>query len=174
MTTEEINSLSGFGFLSLKPVMVLLNLAEGQTAPKIDYPHQHSMVVDLQGKLEMDMAKLSPEDAEMFMEEYGITELSLNRMIKYSYDLLGQHSFFTVGPDECRAWTVRTGALAPEAAGVIHTDLQKGFIRAEVVSYDDLIAFGGMNEVKAKGKLRLEGKEYVVKDGDVLNIRFNI
>ncbi len=174
MSADEIASLSGFGFLTLKPVMVLLNLAEGQTAPKIDYPHQQSMVVDLQGKLEMDMAKLSPEDAEMFMEEYGITELGLNRMIKYSYDLLAQHSFFTVGPDECRAWTVRNGALAPEAAGVIHSDLQKGFIRAEVVSYDDLMAFGSMNEVKAKGKLRLEGKEYVVKDGDILNIRFNL
>jgi hypothetical protein len=174
MSDDEIASLSGFGFLTLKPVMLLLNLAEGKTAPEIEYPHQHSLVVDLQGKLEMDMAKLPPEDAEMFMQEYGIEELSLNRMIKYSYDLLWQHSFFTVGPDECRAWTVRNGALAPEAAGVIHTDLQKGFIRAEVVAYDDLIAFGGMNEVKAKGKLRLEGKEYVVKDGDILNIRFNI
>jgi GTP-binding protein YchF len=174
MSADEIASLSGFGFLTLKPVMLLLNLAEGQTAPSMDYPHQQSLVVDLQGKLEMDMAKLSAEDAEMFMEEYGITELSLNRMIKYSYDLLAQHSFFTVGPDECRAWTVRNGALAPEAAGVIHTDLQKGFIRAEVVSYDDLMAFGGMNEVKSKGKLRLEGKEYVVKDGDILNIRFNL
>ena len=174
MSEDEIASLSGFGFLTLKPVMLLLNVAEGKTAPKMDYPHQHSLVVDLQGKLEMDMAKLPAEDAEMFMQEYGIEELSLNRMIKYSYDLLGQHSFFTVGPDECRAWTVRNGALAPEAAGVIHTDLQKGFIRAEVVAYDDLIAFGGMNEVKAKGKLRLEGKEYVVKDGDILNIRFNI
>jgi len=174
MSSDETNSLSGFGFLSLKPVMLLLNLAEGKAPPPIDYPHQHSLVVDLQGKLEMDMAKLPAEDAEMFMQEYGITELGLNRMIKYSYDLLGQHAFFTVGPDECRAWTVRTGALAPEAAGVIHTDLQKGFIRAEVVSYEDLITFGGMNEVKAKGKLRLEGKEYIVKDGDVLNIRFNI
>ena len=152
----------------------MLFRSEGQTAPSMDYPHQQSLVVDLQGKLEMDMAKLSAEDAEMFMEEYGITELSLNRMIKYSYDLLAQHSFFTVGPDECRAWTVRNGALAPEAAGVIHTDLQKGFIRAEVVSHDDLMAFGGMNEVKSKGKLRLEGKEYVVKDGDILNIRFNL
>ncbi|HSM23317.1 MAG TPA: redox-regulated ATPase YchF [Anaerolineaceae bacterium] len=174
MSPEEVNSLSGFGFLSLKPVMVLLNLAEGQNTPKIEYPHQQSLVVDFQGKLEMDMAKLSAEDAAMFMEEYGIEELSLNRMIKYSYDLLGQLSFFTVGEDECRAWTVRNGALAPEAAGVIHTDLQKGFIRAEVVSYDDLVSFGGMNEVKSKGKLRLEGKEYPVKDGDVLNIRFNI
>ena len=174
MSAEEEASLSGFGFLSLKPVLVVLNLAEGQAPPKIEYQHRHSMVVDLQGKLEMDMARLSPEDAEMFMSEYNITELSLNRMIKFSYDLLSQHSFFTVGPDECRAWTVRNGALAPEAAGVIHTDLQKGFIRAETVSYDDLILLGGMNEVKAKGKLRLEGKEYQVKDGDILNIRFNI
>jgi ribosome-binding ATPase YchF (GTP1/OBG family) len=95
-------------------------------------------------------------------------------MIKLSYDLLGLQSFFTVGPDECRAWTVRRGATAPEAAGEIHTDLQKGFIRAEVISYDDLMALGGMTEAKAKGRLRLEGKEYIVQDGDVLNIRFNI
>ncbi len=174
LSNDEENSLSGFGFLSLKPVLVVLNLAEGQTAPKIEYPHRHSRIVDLQGKLEMDMAQLSAEDAELFMAEYNITELSLNRMIKLSYDLLGQLSFFTVGPDECRAWTVRSGAFAPEAAGVIHSDLQKGFIRAEVVAYEDLISAGSMNEVKAKGKLRLEGKEYPVKDGDILNIRFNI
>jgi hypothetical protein len=108
------------------------------------------------------------------MQEYGIEEPSLNRMIRFSYDLLGLQSFFTVGPDEVRAWTVRRGALAPEAAGVIHTDLQKGFIRAEVVSYPDLTGLGGMNEAKTHGKLRLEGKEYVVKDGDILNIRFNL
>ena len=174
MSLEEEASLSGFGFLTLKPVLVVFNLSEGQTPPQIEYPHQHSLVADLQGKLEMEMAQLSPEDAEMFMAEYNITELSLNRMIKLSYDLLKQHSFFTVGPDECRAWTVRNGALAPEAAGVIHTDLQKGFIRAEVVAYDDLIQLGSMNEVKAKGKQRIEGKEYLVKDGDILNIRFNI
>ena len=95
-------------------------------------------------------------------------------MIRLSYDLLGLQSFFTVGPDECRAWTVQRGATAPEAAGVIHTDLQKGFIRAEVVAYDDLIALGGMTEAKSKGKLRLEGKEYIVQDGDILNIRFNL
>ncbi len=174
LSSDEENSLSGFGFLSLKPVLVVLNLAESQPPPKITYNHLHSRVVDLQGKLEMDMAQLSAEDAEMFMAEYNISELSLNRMIKLSYDLLGQLSFFTVGPDECRAWTVRSGAFAPEAAGVIHTDLQKGFIRAEVVSYDDLIQAGSMNEVKSRGKLRLEGKEYPVKDGDILNIRFNI
>jgi ribosome-binding ATPase YchF (GTP1/OBG family) len=95
-------------------------------------------------------------------------------MIRLSYDLLGLQSFFTVGPDEVRAWTVHRGATAPEAAGEIHTDLQKGFIRAEVVGYDDLITLGGMNEVKSKGKFRLEGKEYIVKDGDILNIRFNL
>jgi ribosome-binding ATPase len=171
---EEDKALSGFGFLSRKPVLIVLNLSENQKAPQIDYPHRRSQVVSLQGKLEMDIAQLPPEEMELFLAEYGIEEPSLNRMIRLSYDLLGLQSFFTVGPDECRAWTTRRGALAPEAAGEIHTDLQKGFIRAEVVHYDDLIALGGMNEAKSHGKLRLEGKEYVVKDGDVINIRFAI
>ncbi len=174
LTAEEERSLSGFGFLTLKPVLVVFNLEEGQQAPTLDYPHQNSMVVSLQGKLEMDIAQLEAEDAEMFMAEYNITEPSLNRMIRLSYELLGLQSFFTVGPDECRAWTVRIGATAPEAAGVIHSDLQKGFIRAEVCTYDDLIEFGSLNELKTKGKFRLEGKEYIVKNGDVLNIRFNL
>ena len=174
MSAEEDRSLSGFGFMSRKPVLVVLNLAEEQKAPLIEYAHQSSLLVDLQARLEMDIAQLPPEEAEMFLAEYGIAEPSLNRIIRLSYDLLGLQSFFTVGPDECRAWTVRRGATAPEAAGVIHTDLQKGFIRAEVVSYTDLTTLGGMNEVKAKGKLRLEGKEYVVQDGDILNIRFNL
>ncbi len=171
---EEEKLLSGFGFLSRKPLLIVLNLSEGQTAPTIEYPHRHSQVVALQAKLEMEIAQLPPEDAALFMAEYGISEPSLNRMIRLSYDLLGLQSFFTVGPDEVRAWTVRRGATAPEAAGEIHTDLQKGFIRAEVIHYDDLIALGGMSEARAKGKLRLEGKEYLVKDGDILNIRFNI
>ncbi len=171
---EEEKLLSGFGFLSRKPLLIVLNLSEGQTAPTIEYPHRRSQVVALQAKLEMEIAQLPPEDAALFMAEYGISEPSLNRMIRLSYDLLGLQSFFTVGPDEVRAWTVRRGATAPEAAGEIHTDLQKGFIRAEVIHYDDLIALGGMSEARAKGKLRLEGKEYLVKDGDILNIRFNI
>ncbi|MFZ6020712.1 MAG: redox-regulated ATPase YchF [Chloroflexota bacterium] len=171
---DEEKLLSGFGFLSRKPVLVVLNLSEGQTAPALEYPHRHSQVVALQAKLEMEIAQLPPEDAALFMAEYGISEPSLNRMIRLSYDLLGLQSFFTVGPDEVRAWTVRRGATAPEAAGEIHTDLQKGFIRAEVITYDDLIALGGMSEARAKGKLRLEGKEYIVKDGDIINIRFNI
>jgi hypothetical protein len=108
------------------------------------------------------------------MKEYGIEELSLSKMIRLSYDLLRLQSFFTVGEDEVRAWTTRRDASAWEAAGEIHTDLQKGFIRAEVVSYDDLVELGGMNEAKAKGKLRLEGKEYPVKDGDIMHVRFNL
>jgi ribosome-binding ATPase YchF (GTP1/OBG family) len=126
------------------------------------------------GKLEMEIAQLSPEDAEVFMKEYGIEELSLSRMIRLSYDLLQLQSFFTVGEDEVRAWTTRRGATAVEAAGEIHTDIQRGFVRAEVVAYEDLVALGGMNEAKAKGKLRLEGKEYVVQDGDIMHVRFNI
>jgi len=161
--TEEDKLLSGFGFLSRKPMLIVLNLAEGQTAPQIEYPHQHSMVTALQGKLEMDIAQLPPEEAEMFLAEYNIEEPSLNRMIRLSYELLGLHSFFTAGEDECRAWTVHKGATAPEAAGEIHTDLQKGFIRAEVVAFDDLVTLGSMHEAKMHGKLRMEGKEYVVR-----------
>lgn len=174
ISTDEEKMLSGFGFLSRKPVLIVLNLSEGQEAPSIDYPHSHSQIVALQGKLEMEIAQLPPDEMEVFLQEYGIEEPSLNRMIRLSYDLLGLQSFFTVGPDECRAWTVQRGATAPEAAGVIHTDLQKGFIRAEVVHYDDLISLGGMNEAKAHGKFRLEGKDYQVKDGDILNIRFAV
>lgn len=174
LSAEDEKALSGFGFLSRKPVLVVMNLSEGQKAPEITYPHKNSQLVALQARLEMDIAQLPPEDARMFCEEYGIEEPSLNRMIRFSYDLLGLQSFFTVGPDEVRAWTTRRIATAPEAAGEIHTDLQKGFIRAEVVAYEDLIALGGMTEVKTKGKLRLEGKEYLVKDGDILNIRFNL
>lgn len=172
--SEEDKLLSGFGFLSRKPMLIVLNLSEGQTVPQIDYPHQHSMVTALQGKLEMDIAQLPADEAELFLAEYGIEEPSLNRMIRLSYDLLGLQSFFTAGEDECRAWTVHKGASAPEAAGEIHTDLQKGFIRAEVVAYDDLMTLGSMHEAKTHGKLRVEGKEYIVKDGDVINILFNV
>jgi len=174
ISREEEKMLSGYGFLSRKPVLIVLNLSEGQVEPAIAYTHQHSRIVSLQGKLEMDIAQLPPDEMEVFLQEFGIEEPSLNRMIRLSYDLLGLQSFFTVGPDECRAWTVYRGATAPEAAGEIHTDLQKGFIRAEVVAYNDLIALGSMNEAKSKGKFRLEGKEYIVQDGDILNIRFSV
>jgi GTP-binding protein YchF len=174
ISAEEEKILTGFGFLSLKPVLIVLNTSEGQKPPEIPYNHQKSLFVSLQCELEMEIAQLPPEDAQEFLKEYGIDEPSLNRMIRLSYDLLGLQSFFTVGPDEVRAWTVRRGAAAPEAAGEIHTDLQKGFIRAEVVAYEDLVSLGGYTEARGKGKLRLEGKDYIVKDGDILNIRFNI
>jgi hypothetical protein len=171
---EEDKALSGYGFLTRKPVLVLLNLGEGQPMPEIAYSHPHSAAVGLQGKLEMELAQLDPEEAELFMGEYGIQELGLTRVIRLSYDLLGLQSFFTVGEDEVRAWTVRRGAPAVEAAGAIHTDLQKGFIRAEVVAYVELIDCGGLAEARSKGKLRLEGKEYIVQDGDIVHIRFNL
>jgi hypothetical protein len=174
ISAEEEKSLAGFGFLTRKPVLVLLNLSEGQSPPVIEYPHRNSALVPLQGELEMEIAQLPPEDAQAFMAEYGIEVLGLERVIRLSYDLLGLISFFTVGPDEVRAWTIRRHATAYEAAGEIHTDLQKGFIRAEVIPYDELVDLGGLNEAKAKGRLRLEGKEYVVHDGEIVHIRFNV
>jgi GTP-binding protein YchF len=173
LSTEEEKIISGFGFLSRKQLLIVLNLGEGQQTPAIDFPCQVS-VVSLQGRLEMEIAQLPIEDAELFMIEYNIPEPSLNRMIRSSYDLMKLQSFFTVGEDEVRAWTVRRGAVAPEAAGVIHSDLQKGFIRAEVVPYGDLLALGGLSEARSKGKLRLEGKEYLVQDGDIMHVRFNL
>ena len=174
LSSEEEKTLAGFGFLTRKPMLLVLDLAEGQTPPQVDYPYPHSSVVALQGKLEMDIAQLPPDDAQLFMVEYGIEEPGLNRVIGLSYDLLGLLSFFTVGEDEVRAWTVRRGAPAVEAAGVVHTDLQKGFIRAEIVTYEDLNSLGGLAEARSKGKLRLEGKEYIVKDGEIMHVRFNI
>ena len=170
-SAEENRELASFGLLTRKPMLTVFNLGEGQSTPDIKLDHPS---VALMGKLEMEIAQLGPDDAEIFMKEYGIEELSLNRMIRLSYDLLELQSFFTVGEDEVRAWTTRRGAPAVEAAGEIHTDIQRGFVRAEVVAYDDLIALGGMTEAKAKGKLRLEGKDYPVKDGDIMHVRFNI
>ena len=170
-SAEEEKFLSGFGLLTRKPMLILLNLGEGQAEPKLQ---NLAPMVALQGKLEMEIAQLPPDDAAVFMSEYGITELSLNRMISISYDLLNQQSFFTVGEDEVRAWTTKRKATAVEAAGEIHTDLAHGFVRAEVISCQDLIELGGMSEAKAKGKLRLEGKEYTVRDGDIVHIRSSL
>jgi GTP-binding protein YchF len=174
ISSEEAKILSSHAFLTLKPILIVLNLSDGQTPPALEYSHAHSEAIGLQGKLEMELAQLSPEDAEIFMLEFGVQELGLQRVISLSYQLLGLQSFFTVGKDEVRAWTVRQAASAFEAAGAIHSDLQKGFIRAEVVSYQDLLALGGLAEARARGKLRLEGKEYIVQDGDILHVRFNI
>lgn len=171
LSTEEAKELSSFGLLTRKPVLIVFNTGEGQSSPAWEGPLPH---VAVQCKLEMELAQLSPADAVEFMKEYNIEELSLSRMIRLSYDLLQLQSFFTVGEDEVRAWTVRRGAAALEAAGEIHTDLQRGFVRAEVVTFDDLITLGSLSEAKSKGVLRLEGKEYTVKDGDILHVRFNV
>lgn len=174
LTEAEIKPLRGYGFLTLKPMLIVLNTDEKNPNPTIDYQHEHSKVISLQGKIEAELAQLDPEDAQVFMEEYGITELSAAKVIRLSYELMAIQTFFTVGEDEVRAWSVSIGATAPEAAGVIHSDLQKGFIRAEVMAYDDLIALGSEAEMKHHGKLRLEGRDYVVKDGDIVHIRFNV
>jgi hypothetical protein len=170
-TPDEVRELASYGLLTRKPILTVFNLGEGQAAPNIALDHPS---VALMGKLEMEIAQLSPDDAAVFMREYGIEEPSLSKMIRLSYDLLHLQSFFTVGEDEVRAWTTRRGVHAQEAAGEIHTDLQRGFVRAEVISFDDLISLGSMQEAKAKGRLRLEGKEYVVKDGDIMHVRFNV
>ncbi len=170
-STDDQKELSSYGLLTRKRILTVFNLGEGQKAPEIKLDHPS---VAMPGKLEMEIAQMSSEDAEMFMAEYGIDEPALNRMIRLSYDLLGLQSFFTVGEDEVRAWTTRRHATAVESASEIHTDLARGFVRAEVVAYDDLIGLGSMAECKSKGKFRLEGKEYIVKDGDIVHIRSSI
>ncbi|MBZ0298817.1 MAG: redox-regulated ATPase YchF [Anaerolineae bacterium] len=176
LTDEQEKALRGYGFLTQKPVLLVLNMGETAVDPAsvLTYAHRDSQIVGLQGKIEAEIAQLDPEDAELFMTEYGIHERGADKVIRLSYELLAIQSFFTVGEDEVRAWSVPIGATAPEAAGAIHSDLQKGFIRAEVMTYDDLIAGGSESALKSAGKFRLEGKEYVVQDGDIVHIRFNI
>ena len=125
-------------------------------------------------KFEEDIADMDPEEAAMFMEELGLKERGLNRLIRTSYDLLGYISFLTAGEDDVHAWTIVKGTKAPKAAGKVHTDIERGFIRAEIVAFDDLKACGSMNAAREKGLFRLEGKDYVMKDGDITNFRFNI
>jgi hypothetical protein len=173
---SEIQMLKGYGLLSLKPVVLVLNTGDPSedARNRIQYEHENTVIMNLAGQIEAEIAQLSPEDRAVFLEEYGIEEPGAARVIRASYDLMHILTFFTVGEDEVRGWSTSIGATAPEAAGVIHTDLQRGFIRAEVTRYEDLAELGSMNEVKAKGKQGLEGKDYVVKDGDILTIRFNI
>lgn len=177
LTPDEEKRLRGYQFLTAKPVLIVLNVGDdGRDQPQdyVTYPHRHSDVICLRGALEMEIAQLDRGEAELFLAEYGIEEPGLNRMIRLCYELLGLQSFFTVGEDEVRAWTIPQGATAVDAAGVIHSDLARGFIRAEVVSYDDLIAAGSMVEARKRGCVRLQGRDYVVQDGDILTIRFNV
>ncbi|HEV2122493.1 MAG TPA: DUF933 domain-containing protein [Chloroflexota bacterium] len=181
LTEEQEKTIRGYQFLSLKPVLLVLNLRESQLdrAEEMEaqlaaaYPHKKTAVASLCGQLEMEISQLSPEDAQTFIEDLGITELAAGKLIRRSYDLTGLISFLTAGEDEVRAWPIERNTKAPQAAGVIHSDLEKGFIRAETVAYDDLIASGSLAEARKRGQLRQEGRNYVVQDGDVLNILFS-
>ncbi len=177
LNPDEQKLVSGFAFLTLKPLMVVLNHAEGAEPGAEVVAAAESVgaeVVSLCAGMEEELAQLDPEEAQEFLADLGIAEPALVRMIHAAYGALDLQSFFTVGPDECRAWTVRKGATAPEAAGVIHSDLQRGFIRAEVTAYDDLIGAGGLAAAKAANLVRLEGKSYQVRDGDIIEIRFSV
>jgi len=183
-TDEDKDILQDGGLLSIKPVIYVANLDEDGMA---DYENnegykalaalaseQGAAVLPVAAKFEEDIAGMDAEDAEMFMAELGLTQRGLDRLIKTSYDLLGYISFLTGGEDEVRAWTITRGTKAPQAAGKIHSDLERGFIRAEIVAFEDLKACGTMAVAKEKGLFRSEGKEYVMADGDVTNIRFNV
>ena len=183
-TEDEGKRLRGYTFLSMKPLLVVVNADEAD-AGRLDagaaafglaaYPERpQTEVVALSAKIEAEIAQLERADADAFRAELGILEPALDRMIRASYRLLGRISFFTAGEDECRAWTIRRGTIARAAAGTIHSDIEKGFIRAELVAYDDLVKAGSWDACKAKGLLRLEGKEYVMQDGDVVHFRFNV
>ncbi|MGC9395687.1 MAG: redox-regulated ATPase YchF [Anaerolineae bacterium] len=176
LTAEEVASLRGFSLLTLKPVLILLNTGDDPIDPDqaITYDHKHSMTLAMQGELEMEISQLAEDEAADFMKEFGIAELARTRVIQASYKLVGLRSFFTVSEEEVRAWNVRVDARAQEAAGVVHTDLARGFIRAEVIAYDDLIAEGTMAAARKTGKVHLEGKDYVVQDGDIIQVRFSI
>lgn len=180
---DDAKNLRGFGLLTAKPLLILLNAGEDQLGAEAEqlvtgaterFGRSGVGVDALAGQIEMEIGRLDEADAEVFMADLGIAESSRDRVIRRSFDLLGLMPFFTVGPDECRAWTIRRGASAVEAAGEIHSDIQRGFIRAEVVAYDDLIAAGGMAETKKNGTFRREGKTYEVQDGDTINFLFNV
>ena len=184
LTSEEEKRIRGFTFLSAKPVLLVVNVGD-QDVPKIEHvveefglQRQASMhnvgITAVCGKIESEIAALAPEDARMFMEDLGISGSALDRIIQSSYNLLGVFSFYTAGEPEARAWTIPRNTTAMQAAGVIHTDIERGFIKAEVVSFEDMVELGSFQAAKSKGVLRLEGKEYRVQEGDVILFRFNL
>ncbi len=179
---EEWRLLEGSQFLTASPLLVVINIGEEDLPRRTDLEEEYRVryratdreVAVFCGKFEMELNELGEEEATEFRESAGVTESGMAGAIRMSYALLGLISFLTAGPDECRAWTVKAGAVAPVAAGKIHSDLQRGFIRAEVMKFDDLIAAGSEAEAKKRGLLRTEGKQYMVQDGDVINILFNV
>jgi hypothetical protein len=179
-TKEELPLLQQFFFITAKPAMFVANVAEDGFVnnPMLDRltayaTAQNAPVVAISAKMEAEMSEMSDEDRQMFLEELGQTEPGLNRLIRSAYKLLGLQTYFTAGVKEVRAWTIHVGDTGPQAAGVIHTDFEKGYIRAQTIAFDDYIAFKGEQGAKDAGKMRAEGKEYVVKDGDVMNFLFS-
>lgn len=176
LSPQEEKLLRGYQLLTMKPVLVVVNLDERQIHQPVtlDYPYPRSEVVGLSARLEAELAQLEDAEAREFMAELGLETPARDLVIAAAYRLLGLISFLTVGEDEVRAWTVRQGTLAPEAGGAVHTDIQRGFIRAEVVPFEALAEAGSMAEAKRRGLVRLEGKEYVIRDGDVAHFLFNV
>ncbi|MFV5369748.1 redox-regulated ATPase YchF [Acinetobacter junii] len=181
LSEDERKAVRGFGLMTLKPTMYIANVAEDgfENNPHLDAvkklaAEENAIVVPLCNQIEAEISLLEDEDRAEFLEAMGMEEPGLNVVIRAGYSLLGLQTYFTAGVQEVRAWTVKVGATAPQAAGVIHTDFEKGFIRAECISYDDFIQYNGENGAKEAGKWRLEGKTYVVQDGDVLHFRFNV
>ncbi len=168
-------ALRGFTFLSAKPVLIVVNNEdEDESLPQWEKSPQDAEILLIRGKLEADIASMEPEDAKEFMEAYHVEDLAVDRIIRASFGLLKRISFFTTGPDEVKAWPVPDGTTALDAAGTIHSDIKRGFIRAEVVAFEDLKKCGSFQAAKKAGILRLEGKEYLVKDGDIIHFRFNV
>ena len=177
LTVEEERAIRGFQFLTKKPVMVILNSHEtgfGKNGSLMTEIEKTRRVIEFAGKFEMELSQLDEREAALFMEDMGIPESAYRRLTGLAYEILGYISFFTVGPDEVRAWNVRRGDTALDAAAAIHSDLARGFIRAECFSYEACLEYGSEKTVREKGLFRLEGKDYRVQDGDILNIRFNV
>ncbi len=182
ISSDEEFTLRGFQFLTQKPIIVAVNIDDSdiQNEAEVLQPFQGYLddatatALTISAQIEMEIQQLSDEEAEIFQQELGITESAMGRLIRTSYDLLGLISFFTVGSDEVRAWTIQENTKAPQAAGAIHTDFERGFIRAEIVHYDDFITRKSLPQCKTDGVMRLEGKEYIVKDGDIINFRFAV
>ena len=182
---DELLLLNGYNLLTYKPVIYATNVAEddladdganneGVKAVREFAESEQSGVFVICAQIEQEIAELDDDEKQMFLEDLGLKESGLEKLIKASYTLLGLHSYLTAGEDETRAWTIKLGTKAPQAAGKIHTDFERGFIKAEVVNYKDLLEQGSIAAAKEKGLVRMEGKEYVVKDGDVILFRFNV
>ncbi|MDQ7092480.1 redox-regulated ATPase YchF [Desulfosporosinus sp. PR] len=183
-TEEEREILKGFSLLTLKPVLYVANVREDGLATAADNPYVQQVkgiaaqegaeVVVVCAQIEAEISELEPEEKEVFLQDLGLSESGLDQLIRVSFHLLGLMTFFTAGPLEVKAWTIYQGTKAPQAAGVIHTDFERGFIRAEVVSYRDFVDNNGLNGARDKGLVRLEGKDYIMRDGDIVHFRFNV